>query len=316
MSSVSCATRRPLSSGRCATVRMLWSRSASLISRMRMSFDIATSILRKLSAWRARAELYSTFEILVRPSTRKATSSPNRRCTSSTEVTQSSTVSCSMPAATVTLSSRRSSRMPATSRGWIRYGSPETRSWPSWTLAEKTYARWSSSRSHSGSTSSARSAMSLKRSNPNSAVESRAWASLSERRPGRLRRYRQDAGQARDHGGDALRAPQRLAGSAPLRRHDLEEQADRPLHVLVHHRVVEGVHGAELALDLGEAPRDHLRRVGAAPAQTALELAERGRQQEHEARVRPARAGLECALYGDPEQQGAPARERPLRRGG
>ena len=53
-----------------------------------MSFDIATSILRKLSACRSRAELNSTFEILVRPSTRKATSSPNRRCISSSEVTR------------------------------------------------------------------------------------------------------------------------------------------------------------------------------------------------------------------------------------
>ncbi len=56
------------------SVRMLWSRSASLISRMRMSFDIASSILRKFSAWRSRADVNSIFAILVRPSTRKATS--------------------------------------------------------------------------------------------------------------------------------------------------------------------------------------------------------------------------------------------------
>ena len=53
---------------------MLWRRSASLISRMRMSFDIASSILRKFSAWRSRAEANSIFAIFVRPSTRKATS--------------------------------------------------------------------------------------------------------------------------------------------------------------------------------------------------------------------------------------------------
>ena len=49
-----------------------------------MSFDIAISIFRKFSAWRSLADLNSSFEILVRPSTRKATSSPNRRRSSST----------------------------------------------------------------------------------------------------------------------------------------------------------------------------------------------------------------------------------------
>ena len=41
-------------------------------------------------------------------------------------------------AATVTSSMRRSTRIDATASGWIRYGSPERRSWPSWTFAENT----------------------------------------------------------------------------------------------------------------------------------------------------------------------------------
>ena len=44
-----------------------------------MSFDIASSIFRKFSAWRSFAEVNSIFAIFVRPSTSEATSSPNRR---------------------------------------------------------------------------------------------------------------------------------------------------------------------------------------------------------------------------------------------
>ena len=51
-------------------------------------------------------------------------------------------------------------RKSATAKGWIRYGSPECRTWPRCSKAEKTYARRSSSTSasglHSGSTGSAR----------------------------------------------------------------------------------------------------------------------------------------------------------------
>ena len=93
-----------------------------------MSRDIAISILRKFSAWRSRSDVNSIFAILVRPSTRKATGSPNRRRSSSEVVSVSSIASCSRPAATVTSSMRISTRMPATSSGWTRYGSPESRS--------------------------------------------------------------------------------------------------------------------------------------------------------------------------------------------
>ena len=47
-----------------SSVRMLCRRSASLISRMRMSLDIASSILRKFSAWRSRADLNSSLRDL------------------------------------------------------------------------------------------------------------------------------------------------------------------------------------------------------------------------------------------------------------
>ncbi len=53
MSRVSWAIRARRSSGRWCSVRMLWSRSASLTRMTRMSSTIASSILRKLSAWRS-----------------------------------------------------------------------------------------------------------------------------------------------------------------------------------------------------------------------------------------------------------------------
>ena len=62
-----------------------------------MSRDIAISILRKFSAWRSRSDVNSIFAILVRPSTRKATGSPNRRRSSSEVVSVSSIASCSRP---------------------------------------------------------------------------------------------------------------------------------------------------------------------------------------------------------------------------
>ena len=42
----------------------------------RMSFTMASSILRKLSAWRSSAEKKSSLLSLVTPSTQRATSSP------------------------------------------------------------------------------------------------------------------------------------------------------------------------------------------------------------------------------------------------
>ena len=68
--------RRCLHSGRAAIVRMLWSRSASLMSRTRMSLAMATSILRMVAAcWASLVSNWSRSS-LVTPSTMAATSGP------------------------------------------------------------------------------------------------------------------------------------------------------------------------------------------------------------------------------------------------
>ena len=68
--------RRCLNSGSDAIVRMLWSRSASLMSRTRMSLAIATSILRSVAACWASLESNWSRSSLVTPSTMAATSAP------------------------------------------------------------------------------------------------------------------------------------------------------------------------------------------------------------------------------------------------
>ena len=76
---------------------MLCRRSASLTMMTRMSSTMASSILRKLSAWRSSAEKKSSLLSLVTPSTQRATSSPNSLRTCSTVTLVSSTTSCSSP---------------------------------------------------------------------------------------------------------------------------------------------------------------------------------------------------------------------------
>ena len=56
---------------------MLWSRSASLTSRTRMSPAIATIILRTFSAWASSPLRNSSLSSFVSPSTMRATSLPN-----------------------------------------------------------------------------------------------------------------------------------------------------------------------------------------------------------------------------------------------
>src|SRR6266851_332570 len=70
---------------------MLCSRSASLITRTLMSRDIATTILRTVSA--SDASPYLTWSSLVTPSTSAATSSPNSTRRASIVRSVSSTVS-------------------------------------------------------------------------------------------------------------------------------------------------------------------------------------------------------------------------------
>jgi hypothetical protein len=61
---------------------------------------------------------------LVTPSTSRATLSPNRPAISSRVASVSSIVSCSRPVTIDAVSSFISARMPATSTGWEKYGSP------------------------------------------------------------------------------------------------------------------------------------------------------------------------------------------------
>ena len=76
-------------------VRMLCSRSASLMTRTRGSLAMATTILRTVSACAASPNL--TLSSLVTPSTSSATWSPKSRRRVSRPYSVSSTVSCSRP---------------------------------------------------------------------------------------------------------------------------------------------------------------------------------------------------------------------------
>ena len=77
-----------------------------------------------------RASKSASFS-LVTPSTRSAISSPNSAAIWSRETPQSSTTSCSSPAASVASSISSSVRIIVTARGCVIYGSPERRVWPS-----------------------------------------------------------------------------------------------------------------------------------------------------------------------------------------
>ena len=95
-----------------------------------MSRAMATSILRKFSAWRSSLDAKLILESFVTPSTRNATSCPNSRSMSSVVASVSSTTSCRRPAQTLAVSRRRSVMMPATLAGWLKYGSPLLRVCP------------------------------------------------------------------------------------------------------------------------------------------------------------------------------------------
>ena len=73
-----CASASPRAAT--AIVRMLCSRSASLMIRTRRSFAIATSILRIVAACCSSLESNWSRSSLVTPSTIAATSGPNSRC--------------------------------------------------------------------------------------------------------------------------------------------------------------------------------------------------------------------------------------------
>ncbi|KAG1275311.1 hypothetical protein G6F64_014925 [Rhizopus arrhizus] len=111
---------RPRASRLCApSVRMLCRRSASLIMITRRSRDIASSILRKLSAaasWRSRNFSLSS---LVTPSTSSATASPNSEASSSRVSGVSSMVSCRIAAISASTSRPSSASTWATATGWV-----------------------------------------------------------------------------------------------------------------------------------------------------------------------------------------------------
>src|SRR5919106_797408 len=121
---------------------MLWSRSASLMIRTRMSRAMATTILRTFSACSCSRVRYSMRSSLVSPSTMAPTSAPNPDSMGSRERSVSSTTSCSSADTSVVVSMPRSARMWATPSGWRMKGSPDFRSWPRWDWAAKSKARW------------------------------------------------------------------------------------------------------------------------------------------------------------------------------
>ena len=93
-----------------------------------MSSDIASSNLRKFSACLDWSDCNWMRVSLVTPSTSRATLWPNRRSMSSKVAWVSSMVSCSRAVMIESPSSLNPVRIPATSTGCEKYGSPEARS--------------------------------------------------------------------------------------------------------------------------------------------------------------------------------------------
>ena len=82
-----------------------------------MSSTIASSILRRFSAWRSSLDENGMAPSLVTPSTTWAISGPKSSAMRSGVASVSSTTSWSRPAETATTSSRMSARKSATSSG-------------------------------------------------------------------------------------------------------------------------------------------------------------------------------------------------------
>ena len=119
MSSVSWAMRCCFAIGMAAIVRMLCSRSASLMTSTRRSRAMATSILRIVAACWASRESNWMRSSLVTPSTIWATSLPKSASTSASVISVSSTASWSSAAATEISSRPMSATMRATASGWL-----------------------------------------------------------------------------------------------------------------------------------------------------------------------------------------------------
>ena len=106
-----------------------------------MSRAMAISILRKYSACASARLSKLTLPSLLTPSTSSATSPPKASWICAFAVSVSSITSCRIAATMVWWSSRISARMRATWIGWLMYGSPDARCWPSWASAPNRYAR-------------------------------------------------------------------------------------------------------------------------------------------------------------------------------
>ena len=129
---------------------MLCSRSASLMSTTRMSSAMARNILRMFSACCSSWERALNLDSLVTPSTRCATSAPNRSSMSEMLCSVSSGTSWSSAAWTASGSSPISDRICATASGWVMYGSPDARRCGPCASRAKRYASPTLARSASG----------------------------------------------------------------------------------------------------------------------------------------------------------------------
>ncbi len=119
ISIVSRAMRARLSGAIASIVRMLCSRSHSLIRITRTSRDIASSILRNDSAWPSSRVENCSLSSLVRPSTRSAAGEPKRSISSDLVTPQSSIVSCISAAISAWASSFQSATRPVTASGCV-----------------------------------------------------------------------------------------------------------------------------------------------------------------------------------------------------
>ena len=100
-------------------VRMLWSRSAILISTTRMSLLMAMNILRRFSICACSEEEKFARVSLVTPSTSSATVGPKIFSMSSWEASVSSMQSWSRAPRMASQSSPISATIWATARGWM-----------------------------------------------------------------------------------------------------------------------------------------------------------------------------------------------------
>ena len=109
-----------------STVRMLCSRSATLIARTLLSADSAAAIT--WASLRPRPPLIWSSAAI--PATRAAISAPNSQLSAASVQGVYSIVSCSIAAHSISSSAPVSARMVATASGCVMYGSPLMRVCP------------------------------------------------------------------------------------------------------------------------------------------------------------------------------------------